>query len=221
MHVWAQARPLLVAAGLVAAIVACAFAVQTLALPRPDHGAVVAAAAVKTVDEYRLASAVERIDGRRLAGTCFQGWFRDRRHTNVRGAGAVLDDGERILDVRGRLVEFGTRRERRWLARMELGLTCPRILGDVLARRLAHRRVVVSRAVADSRRAYVLRFALPRAQASFYVDARTLAPLAIVMRGRVSGASDIEVFRHDRARLTHVVRILRRGGERHGYAYPA
>jgi hypothetical protein len=221
MHVWAQARPLLVAAGLAVAIAACAFAVQALALRRPGHGAVVAAAAVKTLDEYRVASAVERVDGRRVAGTCFQGWFRDGRRANVRGAGAVLDDGTRILDVRGRLVEFGARRERRRLARIELGLMCPRVLGDVLARRLAHRNVGVSRAVVDSRRAYVLRFALVSARASFYVDARTLSPLAIAVRGRVSGASDVEVARHDRARLTRVVRILRRSGERYGYAYPA
>ena len=217
----AQARPLFVAAGLAVAVAACAFAVQALALPRPSHGAVVAAAAVKTLDEYRVATAVERIDGRRIAGTCFEGWFRDGRRANVRGAGAVLDDGARILEVRGRVVEFGARRERRWLARTELGLTCPRVLGDVLARRLAHRRVLVSRTVADSRRAYVLRFALPRARASFYVDARTLAPIAIVVDGRVSGVSDVEVARHDRTRLARVVRILRAGGERHGYAYPA
>ena len=221
MYVWAQARPLFVAAGLAVAIVACAFAVQALALPRPDRGDVVASAAVKTLDEYRVATAVERIGGRRIAGTCFQGWFRDGRRANVRGAGAVLDDGARILDVRGRLVEFGARRDGRRVARMELGLACPRVLGEVLARRLARRDVSVSRAVVDSRRAYVLRFAIPRARASFYVDARTLAPLAIAVRGRVSGASDVEVARHDRARLTHVVRILRRGGERYGYAYPA
>jgi hypothetical protein len=222
MHVWAQARPLLVAAGLAAALAASAFGVQVAALRHPAKGALVAAGAVKTLDEYRVTSAVEDIDGRRLSGSCFEGWFRDGRRANRRGAGAVLSDGDRIVAVGAHLVQFGRRRDPRPLARVELGLACPRVLGDVLAQRLAHREVAITRGFADGRRAYVLRFTTTRAHATFYVDARTFAPLAIVIRAQhTSARSDVEVARHDRARLVHVVKILRRGGERHGYAYPA
>jgi hypothetical protein len=222
MHVWAQARPLFVAAGLAVALAASAFALQAFALPPPGQRALVAAAAIKTLDEYRVVRAVEQVAGRRVSAACFQGWFRTGSRANVRGAGAVLDDGARILDIRGRFSEFGRHRDPRALARIELALACPRVLGNVLARRLAHRRLELVPAAADGRRAYVLQVSTSRTRAALSVDARTLAPLAIVVRGRhVVGESDVEVAQHDRAALRRIVGILRSGGERYGYAYPA
>ena len=186
---------MLLPAGLLVVVVgAAAWGLQAATLPRPTHGQLLAADAVRWLTLYRRSSGVERLDGgRTLRSTCIQGWFApDGTGPLEHGSALELADAERVLAVEHHLgvLEPSRRAEPRFAPLVELELAgCPHVLamriGAVLA---AHRAVGVWPTSVLARPAIALRFHTRLSEILLYVTPRTREPIAVrVNAPHVSG----------------------------------
>jgi hypothetical protein len=214
-------RTLVIAFGGAAVLGVAAFTLQVLALPRPRHGAVVAAAAVQELDRYRFAHSVESIGRRRLSATCFQGWFHSpgRSQHVHRGAGTIFGNGAGVVAVGAQVWTFGRDSVRDGFVSTALRLACPQIVGEVLARALVRGHVVVTRSHGDARAVYAIAFRTRRQRIALLVDRRTLRPLEIELAGsHDGGTADVEVGA-TKPEIRRVLHALRK--DRRQHAFPA
>ena len=201
------ARTLAVAILVGAAVGGAALALQAAVLGKPSRSALVATDILRRLDEFRLVASDGSIDGRRFRGVCYEGWFRVGRGRRIRkelGAGLLLGNGTRVVEVGGSLF---VPRPRRRLARVELRLACPRVLDNAIAYRLARGSgFQFARRDGDSR----LRIHTRRQQIDYLASASTLLPVGTDVRARwIAGRSvlrDGGLTKRKLARLRHELR---------------
>ena len=173
------ARTLAAAVAICAAVGGGSFALEAAVLGKPARSALVAAAILRRLDEFRLVDSTDSIDGRRFHGVCYEGWFlvgSGRHVRKERGAGLLLGRRTRIVEAGGSIFLPRTRRR---LARAELRLDCPRVLDDAIAFRLARGAgVQLRRARGD----YDVRIRTRREQIDYLVSPATLVAVGADVR---------------------------------------
>lgn len=188
--------PVLVGAGIGAAVLTGSWALQTATLPPPQPGNAAGARAVAWLLRHRLVESTLLVGGRVVHGRCLQTWL-PGRHGSVRGALLQLDDGVTVLDAPGRTLDSEPW-EPRWLAAAQLVLGgCSRILGSRIAQLVQHHPGVrVARVFAAGRPALALHVPMPGTRLTVFLAARTDRPVALRATGpRFSARSRLRFVR--------------------------
>jgi hypothetical protein len=189
---------LLPAAAIPACAVTAGITMQAAAFGRAPEDSLVATAALRELVRYRVMRGVESIDGRSIATTCIQGWFRMPKKQRVTpGAIVLLANGERLFDLGfgvRRLVRVADSRSANLEDRVRFVLAgCPRYLGDHFATDLVRGRPV--EAVderSDGRSAAAITAGSRQTRLTLDVTRTTDKPLAVSFsEGRLRGSSDL------------------------------
>ncbi len=178
-------RPILFAALVAGSVGVTAFALQAAGFGRATRAELTATNSLRSLLRYRLVESNAVIDGRHLHGLCLSGWFRaGRRGRAGRGAGLVLNDGERAVLVRDRVFALRVKPRPEFRAyALLLVAGCSRVLADALYNPLEHRAPMSLAAVRWGGRAvYALGFDAGAIRVRLLVDRRTSLPLAIRVR---------------------------------------
>jgi hypothetical protein len=180
-----------------ACAVAAGIAIQAVGFGRAPEDTLVATAALRGLDGYRVMRSTETLAGQRFAATCIQGRFRLPRRRLAGGALVLLGNGERLFDVGSgirRLVGVSRSRPAGFADRVRFVLAgCPHYLGDRFATDLVRGRPVEAvdrRSDGESAAAIVARS--PRAVLTLATTQVTHRPLALSFsEGRLRGTADL------------------------------
>ncbi|MGB2954146.1 MAG: hypothetical protein WBB74_12255 [Gaiellaceae bacterium] len=219
-HRWAapiRSARLVILAALIAALVAgAAFGLQAAGLRRATRNQLTAATVIGSLRRHELVNVRLTINHRRLSGVCVEEWFQvpGRRSERIQGAGFVLSNGERFVDLGTRIQSLGRPPASLTVALGELRLGCPGVLAELFTQRaVVWRGVRVTSVVADERPAYALRVRFRGRTIVYLADRKTLRPLGVRVLGRsVVGSSDVEVARLSRSEARSLGRALHNPG---------
>lgn len=173
---------MLPAIGIPVGILCLGLGIQAAAFHLPSRDTLVTTAALRELLRYRVMRSSELVGGRAVRSVCVDGWFRppsDRRP--VRGALVLLGNGEKLYDIGHGIHRIGHAGPVSRLDRARFLLAgCPLVVGENVAARLIHGRVVdPDPARGDGLAALSLGFGHSRRKFLLLVEPRTYVPIAL------------------------------------------
>lgn len=175
-------RAALVAAAVVVALGAATFSLQAAGLQRTPPANAIAARAANWMHGYRFVVSSLRVDGKRIAGRCYHGWYEGLHERFDRGSILELSNGGRVSYIEPDRFQVQRSFTRTPLSALELA-GCTNVLGPRIASLAQFDNQVRLRGEwFDGRRVNALHFH----DLTLLVAWKTDRPLGVIMHGVTS-----------------------------------
>jgi hypothetical protein len=183
-------RTLAHAAAVLFALVGLAFGVQAAFLNVPSSAQLLAVAALKALERYRVMGSTEQFNARPLRSLCLESRIFDRKTKSfVLGSFVLVGNRQRYYDLGQGVHAVGPGASTYKVARNRFLLAgCPEFLAQRLGSLLEQRQIRVAEVRTDGVSAYHFHFGRPNRGVELYVERSTLRPLELALGPGVSAA---------------------------------